>query len=282
MLRLTLFILVFGAVVLLSKSLIPWILGKAHRAQDRKVDATEKKLDILFIRVNKEKIFSIYTLTPFILGLCGFLFFNNLLATFFGVGLGLILPTVFIKNLEVQRRIRFQAQLVDGLMILSSSLKGGLSLIQAIEVLAEEMPAPISQEFGLILRENKMGISLDESLKRLYQRMNMEELEMVINSILVARETGGNLTRIFSRLSTTIRDNRKLKDSIRTLTLQGRLQGIIMSILPFVFISMIVSFNPHHFDAMLQSELGRMLLVVAVVLQVVGMLLIRVFSRVRI
>ncbi|MFZ2357386.1 MAG: type II secretion system F family protein, partial [Candidatus Omnitrophota bacterium] len=133
-----------------------------------------------------------------------------------------------------------------------------------------------------VIRENKMGISLEESLRRLDKRMRMEELSLVINSILVARETGGDLTKVFSRLSTTIRDNRKLKENIKTLTMQGKLQGLVMSVLPILFVLWVLSVNKHHFDGMMQSDFGRFLLILAVVLQAVGMFLIRKFSEIKI
>jgi tight adherence protein B len=154
--------------------------------------------------------------------------------------------------------------------------------LQSLEVLAEEMPAPMSQEIGLVVRENKMGVLLEDSLGNLSKRMNIEELSLLVNSILVARETGGDLTKVFSRIATTIRDNRKLKDNIKTLTMQGRMQGMIMSVLPFLFIIWVLSFNRHHFDIMLQSDIGRMLLFIAAALQAIGMILIRKFSSLRI
>jgi len=261
---------------------IPFFLDKLHKLQDRKVDETERQLDTMFIEVKKEKLFLLYTASPLILGVSTFIFTHNILFTIIGTAVGLALPTLVLKNLRVQRKAKFQAQLVDGLMIMSSSLKGGLSFLQAVEVLVEEMPAPLSQEFGLILRENKMGITLEESLKRLNTRLDLEEVKLLTNAILVSRETGGDLTKVLSRLSTTIRDNRKLNDTIRTLTLQGRLQGIIMSILPFGFIVGVVSFNRDHFDIMFQSETGRMLLFVAAFLQIVGIILIHKFSTIRI
>lgn len=282
MLKFALFILVFGAVMLLNVSLIPPLLGKLRQLQSRKVNKTEKQLDSLFIQVNRNRLIFFHTLIPFVLGIVVLFLFNNVFIAFISGAVGFILPTIYIKILEMQRKRNFLNQLVDALMIISSSLKGGLSLIQAIEVLSEEMSAPISQEFGVILRENKMGVTLDESLMHLYQRMKVEELELVINSLLVARETGGDLTKVFSQISTTIRDNRKLKDSIKTLTMQGRLQGIIMSVLPIIFISIILSFNSHHFDSMFQSEVGRMLIILAAVLQIVGIILIQRFSTIRI
>jgi tight adherence protein B len=166
-------------------------------------------------------------------------------------------------------------------MILSSSLKGGLSFMQALEVVCEEMPAPISQEFGLVLKENKLGITLDESLLNLRRRMPLEEVNLMISSILVAKSTGGELTRVFSQLVETIRSNIKLKEKITTLTLQGKLQGIIMSILPIAFAIFIYKQDPHHFDIMLETQLGKMLLVGAVLGQIIGMVLIKKMSTLR-
>jgi tight adherence protein B len=182
-----------------------------------------------------------------------------------------------------QRRIKkFQGQLVDSLMILSSSLKGGLSLIQSIEALCEEMPPPISQEFSLVVKENTWGVSLDESLRNLRRRMPLEEVNLLVSSVLVARETGGELTKVLSRLTETIRNNVKLKEKIATLTLQGRLQGIIMSFLPVVFTIFIYKQNPGHFDIMLETDMGRTLIIVAIFLQIIGIFFIKKISTMRV
>jgi tight adherence protein B len=184
--------------------------------------------------------------------------------------------------MERVRKEKINSQLINALMIVSSCLKGGLSFIQAIEVLVEEMPPPISQEFGLVLRENKMGLSLEESLRRMHERLRISDLSMAITAILVARETGGDLTKVLSRLITNIRDNTKLKENIRNLTLQGRMQGMIMTVLPFVFIAIVISFDKHHFDIMFASQQGRLLLALAIILQIIGIVLIQKFSILKI
>lgn len=282
MLHATILFLCFASVYSIAYQMIPVLTDKFHQIQERKVSKVEKQLGEMFVVIKKERLVLFYTLSPLILG--GLIFFltGQLIFALPAGGLGFILPAYVVKIMEQQRKQKFLAQLVDGLMIVSSSLKGGLSLLQAIEVLAEEMPPPISQEFGLIVRENKMGLTLEDSLKRLNERIGLEEVGLMINSVLVARETGGDLTKVFSRLSITIRDNRKLKENIRNLTLQGRLQGIIMSIIPFIFVWWVYTFNRSHFDIMLSTEQGKMLLLLAVVLQVIGMVLIRRFSMIKI
>jgi len=272
--------LIAAAIILIGSQLIPVFLQRAGNLRAQKVVEAEKQLDKMFINVNRRKLVLWYTITPLIIGILAFLVLRSLGASLLAGLASFIIPSIIIKKLKDQRRLRFQGQLADGIMILSSSLKGGLSLIQAIEVVVEEIPVPFSQEFGLVLRENKIGMPLEDSLKHLHDRMHLEELDLVINSILVSKETGGDLTKVLGRLSVTLRDNRKLKENIKTLTLQGRLQGIIMSALPFLFVGWVLSFNRNHFDIMLSSEMGRILIMAAVGLQAVGMFLIHKFSKI--
>jgi len=274
---------VSGSIILLTMVSAPTAEDKFKTWHSREEKVVEKQLDNLFYYdKNPKQIMRLYFILPPLFGAVGYIFTQSFIFVFVGAFLGLLIPNLILKIRNSRRRRKFNQQILDAIMILSSALKGGLSLLQSLEVLVEEMPAPMSQEIGLLVRENKMGVNLEECFRRLDKRMNLEELSLVINSILVARETGGDLTKVFSRLTMTIRDNRKLKDSIKTLTIQGRLQGLIMSLLPIVFVWWVVAHNPHHFDVMLQSEIGRTLLITAAVLQVVGMFLIRKFSSIKI
>lgn len=275
-------IFTIASVCLLSLVLIPPLEGRIKAWKQKKEKHVARELDKMFYDKGPKEIMQLYFIIPPVFILLAIFLFKSLVFVIVSALLGLSIPNLILKIRKTQRRQKFNNQILDAIMILSSSLKGGLSLLQALEVLVEEMPAPLGQEIGLVVSENKMGVTLEESLKHLNERMKLEELGLVVNSISVARETGGDLTKVFSRLSTTIRDNRKIKDSIRTLTMQGRMQGIIMSALPFLFIWWVLTFNRQHFDIMLQSDLGRMLLVVAVALQIVGMILIRKFSTIRI
>lgn len=276
-------LLIISSGTLLTLAFAPLVEDRMKTWQIKKEKVVQKQMDELFVYDKSPRnLAKFYLILPPVLGLIAFLATRSPLMVIAGVALGLFIPNFILSMRNVKRRYKFNSQILDAIMILSSSLKGGLSLLQALEVLVEEIPAPMSQEIGLVVRENRMGITLEESLRRLARRMNMEELNLVINSVLVARETGGDLTKVFSRLTTTIRDNRKLQENIKTLTLQGRLQGMVMSALPVVFVMWVLSINRQHFDGMLQNETGRMLLIVAVILQIIGMFLIRKFSSIKI
>jgi tight adherence protein B len=278
---LLIFLFVFISVFILTyffvARVIPTFFNKYTKWQEKRVSKVTDKLEDSFIFLEQKKV-AFLTISPLVFAAIGFVLFRTVLGLIVGFLLGLSAPGIATKIIR-QRRLRaFEAQLVDSLMILSSSLKGGLSLIQAIETLCEEMPPPISQEFSLVLQENRWGVSLEESLRKLRKRLPLESVNLLVSSVLVARETGGELTKVFSRLTETIRDNLKLKEKIYTLTLQGRLQGIIMSILPIGFAFFILRQNPDHFNIMWENELGRKLLIIAVGLQVFGIFLIKKIS----
>ena len=274
------YVLVFAGAFLVFNTIAIYAVSSWRKWQEQQLRNVSDKLDDSFVFLEKKKILLI-SLSPIILGGLGYLVLGNIWGVLVGFLLGFAVPN-FVTNLARKKRVKeFQSQLVDTLMIFSSSLKGGLSFIQALEIVCEEMPPPMSQEFGLVLKENKLGVPLEDSLEGFQKRMPLEEVHLIVTSILVARETGGELTKVFSRLVSTIRDNIKLKEKMATLTLQGRLQGIIMSFLPIIFAIFVYRQNPEHFNIMFETEKGKMLMIVAVVLQLVGMFMIKKISTIK-
>ncbi len=271
----------FLALYFLSDFLIEHTSRYYDQIQSERTGKIKEQLEESFIFWEKKRLMLVY-LSPLIFAAVGFILFRHILGAAAGFILGFAFPGFMVKMAYQTRLKKFQGQLVDGLVMLSSSLKAGLSFIQAIEVLCEEMPPPISQEFKLVLKENKWGLSLEESLVRLRKRVPLEEANLLVSSILIAREVGGELPKVLLRLTNTIRDNLKLKEKVATLTLQGRLQGLIMMFLPIGFGYFVYQQNPEHFTVMWDSSTGRFFLMVAVGLQVLGMILIKRISTIRI
>ena len=251
-------------------------------AQRKRAERTASHFEEMFIFIRRRVVVFLYIILPLALGVLAYIFTENWWVTLAFLAVGALIPLWVVNVMDRRRRKKFIHQLVDGLMIMNSCLKGGLTLVQSFEVLSEEMSAPISQEIALLNREIKVGVPLEEALLRLDRRMPSEEMTLVSSAILVARETGGDLTKVFSRLVETIRDRIKLKELVSTLTLQARLQAIIISLLGPVFFLIVRKINPHHFDIMWEDELGRMLLLIALILQILGIVLIVIFGRVRI
>lgn len=248
--------------------------------QKRRIEKIVPKLDDMYLSVSLRKIILIDLISPLAIG--GAVFFITKItpaaigASFFG----LIVSNIIIRKLEEARRGKFAEQLVDGLMLLSGSLKAGLSLLQSFEALVEEMPPPISQEFSMVLKENRIGVPLEECLVKLKRRMRCEELDMIVTAVLVARETGGDLTSIFSNLVMTIRERNRLLGRVKALCTQGKLQGRIMMLLPIVFGYGVYKFDPNFFNVLLNDPRGRMMLGYAVASEIIGMFFIMKLSKV--
>lgn len=282
MLKYAILLLAFGSVSFLTYKYLPAILYWYAQVLKKRMEKPTRQLEQMFVLTQRSRLISIFTITPLSLGLVGFTLTRQLFGFVAGLVFGLIVPTIVINIMAIRRQKKFEAQLVDGLMLLSSSLKAGMSLNQAIEVLAEEMPAPISEEFILVMRENRMGVVLEDCLAHLKQRMPVEDLGLVTTAIAIARETGGDLTEIFSQLVLTIREKNKLEGRVKALTVQARLQGVIMGILPIAFAGFVYVFNPHNFDIMLKDKLGVSLLIWAGVSELIGLILIKKLSRVEV
>ncbi len=256
------------------------VAGGIEQYQQGKVEQTAKELDDLFVDVRPRWLKIAYGVGPLSAGLLAFVMSNNVWFALLGIAIGALLPDFLVKRARATRKQHFEAQLVDALFILSSSLRAGLSMAQAFEQLEAEMGPPASQEFGLMMKAHRLGLTLEESLQRLNGRMPCDELNLITTAVLVARETGGDITGIITQLISTIRERKKLKDKVLTLTLQGRLQAYVMSGLPLVFAAFIHQVNPHYFDRLFETSIGNMLLGAAVGLWVVGMVLLIRFSKV--
>lgn len=275
-------IFIFTCVTILAYALYPKAEQTLRLWQQKRVKKVTPKLDDMFLDISARKLLLLDIVIPLVCAAAAFfitkIFWIGILSAF----AGLIIPNIIVKQLGNIRRQRFASQLVDGLMLLSGSLKAGLSLIQAFEALVEEMPAPISQEFSLVVRENRMGVPLEECLAKLKKRMRCEELDMIVTVILVARETGGDLTAIFSNLVLTIRERSRLQGRVKALCTQGSLQGKIMMVLPLVFGYGVYKLDPSFFKGLLQDPHGQMLLSYAVVSEIIGAILIARLSKIEI
>ena len=273
MFEITLF-LCFAGVGILAYVLVPVAIAKTREMNEKNAKNLALKVDVHLQGRDFQKAYRLQIIAPAALGLAGFVFFQDarVFGVFVGIALGVVIPRLYVAKIIRKRKAKFNEQLMDALMIMSSSFRGGLSLIQAVEAVTEEMPEPIRQEFGIVLGENKMGVALDESLNRLYQRMPSPGLQQMITAILLARETGGNLPLIFSRIVTTIRERRKIEQNLQTLTVQGKIQAAVMTGLPVVFVLGVSATNPKFFDPMLHTPDGQKLVALCLVLWVMGAL----------
>ncbi|MFH1202543.1 MAG: type II secretion system F family protein [Candidatus Omnitrophota bacterium] len=281
--------IIVSILILVSVSLLLGLLltmqrkGKDESGSTQEPDKPKKSSKDKSHKINTKQIILLFIASPIIMGMfAGTLLSKNLLVVLGGGFVGLVIPALWIKGARQRMIKKFESQLPDSLMILTSCLRGGLSLIQSVEVLTEEMPYPTNVEFSQLLKENKMGISLEESLQRLNQRMPFDDLVLLSSAVMVSRETGGDLTEVFTRLNDSIRARNKLLEQVKTLTLQGKIQSIILSALPVVFSVAVFKISPNYLQLLTGTDTGRIMLVIAGVLLAIGLLLVRIFSKVEV
>lgn len=186
-----------------------------------------------------------------------------------------LLPSFAYKRLIARRRSKINAALPDALLQIASAMRAGATFLSAIESLVAEAEGPISQEFSLLLREHRMGASLQEALDNLGERVASEEMDLMITATQIAKDMGGNLADIFERLSVSLRKKLDMEGKIRALTAQGRLQGWVVSALPFLIILALLYIEPESMTPIYTSLLGWVFLSVIVVMEILGILMIR-------
>lgn len=147
------------------------------------------------------------------------------------------IPTFFfmpfyVKRRQKQRQKAFADQLENALSMISNGLKAGYSFMQCVDLVAKEMPPPISSEFQRLLRETMLGMDIENSLTKLSDRMESDDFSMVVTTVLIQRQTGGNLAEILDNIAGVIRERVKLKGEVRALTAMGRMSGGVIGCLP--------------------------------------------------
>ena len=182
--------------------------------------------------------------------------------------------TAYAKWLNARYVRKFDEQLTDALGTMSNALRAGFSISQAFESVAESDMHPISDEFALLLQQMRVGMSFDDALASLDKRIGSDDLTLVVTAIDIARKTGGNLTEIFDSISDTIRARMRIERKVRTLTAQGRLQGIIVSLMPFFLCGVMTVMKPGMMIPFLTSINGIVCLAGASVMVMIGWIII--------
>jgi len=189
--------------------------------------------------------------------------------------LGFFAPALGVRVYRRRRLRRFEAQLTEALQQMANALRAGLTFRQAVEQAARDALPPLAQEFGLYLKEVKLGVPADEALSAMAARVGSEDLELVAASTNLARQMGGNLAEMFETIAATVRERFRLEGKIRALTSQGKLQGIIVATLPLWVAAFLDWYRPDLLQPMFEHAYGYVLVAAIVLLEATGFVLIR-------
>ena len=204
-----------------------------------------------------------------------FLIAGTPVMAFIGALVGIALPFLLIRIKTEKRMKLFNRQLGDALILIANSLRTGYSFMQAMDMVAREMKAPISSEFARTVKEMNLGTTTEGALGNMAKRIDSEDLDLVITAVLIQRQVGGNLSEVLDNIARTIRERVRIRGEIKTMTAQGRVSGLIVGLLPIVMGCVIYLLNPEYIRPLFMHPIGRLMLGVAAVSQVIGILLIR-------
>lgn len=190
-------------------------------------------------------------------------------------GAGYMLPAFYVRGRIGKQVGKFNDQLEDMLTMVSNSLRAGFGLLQAFGLAAEQAQPPMSTELNRLLRDTQMGASVEESLQNMGERVGSYDLDVVITAILIQRSVGSNLSEVLDKVAHTIRERARIKGEINTLTAQKRLSGFVVGLMPaaFVLLMLVISFD--YMSTLFTDPLGRLLLIVAVALDIIGVAVIK-------
>lgn len=216
--------------------------------------------------------------------LCGCLIASQLLAfaadrgmivhlVFGAVALGM--PIAIVRSLQAKRRAAFDAQIVDALITMSASLKSGFALMKAMQMVAQDMAPPISQEFERIVNEVGNGRLTGDALRASVERVGSYDFDLVVTAILIHQRVGGNLSQILDTIADTIRERAKVMGEMKALTAEGRTSGLVLVLLPIVLAVILFGTRPEYMSPLLTDPLGQMMVGVAASLQIIGVLIMR-------
>ena len=182
------------------------------------------------------------------------------------------MPTAYLKHLEKSRRLLFENQLPEALDFMTRALRAGHGLTVALGMVGNELPAPVGTEFKTTFDHINMGMSFDEAMGDLAERIQSSDLNFLVIALNIQRKTGGNLAELLSTLSGTVRERIKLKGKIRVLASEGKLSGVMIGALPFV-LGLILSFvNPVYMATLWTTPAGQKLVLAGLVMMLLGAL----------
>jgi tight adherence protein B len=267
-----------------------WFVGSlneeriAKYAEDYKVKAKQWAHDYerQFVTIKVHYLVGAPAVLGVLIGLLTFDPFGFLIFTGFGVYAGLILPGWLLRNIRWRRGMKCEAQLMDAMILMSNGLKSGVDLVQCLELVHRDLQPPISEEFGLCIKNYQLGTSLERALEGVEERVQSRLLSYMIKAVVIQRQVGGNLTKIFDRIVENIREETKLIEKTSAMTAQQRIQAIVVGVMPWVMFLIMFAFQPGPMKEFYFTPLGLCVLLFCTVWIAIGMKIVNKLGDVQV
>lgn len=238
------------------------------------LNKTKKKLMQSAVLMKPEEFIGASLINAVLLTFLLYVILKSIFIALISIPIGFIIPDLILGIKKAKRMAKINSQLSGALNIISNGLRAGFSFTQAIGIVINEISGPISEEFNKVLRDNALGKSLEEALMNMSERTDDEDLDMVITALIIQRQVGGNLTEVLDTISQTIRERVKIKADIKTLTAQGRISGLIVSLLPFALGIALSIINPGYLNVLFTTLIGKLMVGIGITLQLIGIFIL--------
>ncbi len=235
----------------------------------------KQELSEMFITMDPSQLFLLNVLVLIFLPIGVHMLFQLWVVTIGAFAVLLIVPGALWARARKKRLDKFEDQLPDVFVMLTSGLQSGASLNMALSDMVKQMPEPASQEFGLLVKRLQLGVTLDEALLELEGRLPIQSFVMASSAIRISREVGGNLVETIKSMAETLRRKKTMEGKIESLTAQGRAQGTFMAMLPIALAVVLSFIEPESMNKLYTTRQGLMVLAVMVSMQVMGYVFIR-------
>lgn len=264
-------IAVFIAAHFSANRIIKFFLEKSLGSREEVM----RLMDLMFIETDKKKVTTLLLLASFGMGclLFALLWPNVIFGLIVGLAVTVVgwqVPKVFMNQLWESRCNKVVDQMVDGMTIMGNGIRAGLSITQSMERVVQNMNGPLPQEFSLVLNKVRLGMTVEDALNELADRIPRQDMQMFVTAVVILKETGGNLAETFTTIVTTVRERQKVEKKIQALTAQGTMQAIIITLVPFILLGLFLVMDPKYVEPLFTKPLGWVALLSVLGLQVIG------------
>jgi tight adherence protein B len=237
-----------------------------------------KKMDIFLLQANVSMKLGVFLMMSLVVALLGFLLISlmtrSILFALFGLAFGL-LPLYILNWMKTRRIKKFEEQLPDALDMIARSLRAGHSLASGLEMVGQEFSEPLGPEFSKTVTQISFGVALEQALRNMATRIDCADLKFLVVSVVIQRESGGNLGEIMENIATIIRERFKLRGKVRTLAAEGKLSAMILFALPVLVGLALFLINPGYLKELFIDPKGKIIVFVAVGMMFLGVLVMR-------
>ena len=273
-------LLLLSAIAALSAATLAWLLidigvGTMARYRAHFTERTRFQAREFFLFIDPAKIFLAHAAVMTLGSITAGLVTGSVVVAAIVFTVVALLPRLVYAWLRKRRLLKFEEQLPDALTMLAGALRAGLSLNTAMAQLVIEARAPLGQEFSLMLREQRLGVTLEQSLNGLVRRVPTQTTVLVVSAMHIAAETGGGLAEMLERTANTVRNRLQIEGKIRALTAQGKLQAWVVGLLPLLLMFVLDHLQPVAMSQLWHSHMGWGALAVIATLEFLGIFVIR-------